>query len=252
MQPRPVLRSLPVLSANWALSASVRARTLSARHWALLPGWKVSCSPAILHDVAARGGTAMTLFSQLVESYRIPEWAQTYAETGYVAWPEFIDPEIAQSWEVSTRNLPRAKVHVGRETDSLWTEQGITNPESVMGGIAYHPLLIELIRTVAKLPGVDQSRTWMWINRYGPGDKVPEHRDQDGDTRLLLCLQGILEPTNGGELFIEGKTIPLRSGGAVLFRASELSHGMAPIRSTRLAASGFSRETAAIRFYRTT
>ena len=82
-----------------------------------------------------------------------------------------------------------------------------------------------------------------------PGNRVPTHRDVDGDTQLLLCLQGLPQPERGGDLVVEGQPVPLSSGDAVLFAASRLRHGTRRIEGSQLSASGFSRVVLVLRLF---
>jgi 2OG-Fe(II) oxygenase superfamily len=172
-----------------------------------------------------------------------------YTKKGYAIIPRLVDPEIAAEWELKHRLLPGKKVHVGNDRQTVWTEQTFSNPSQALGGLAFADEFINLITKIGGLHSIDRHRTQVWINRYGPGDRVPSHCDGAGSTQLVLCLQGLPEAEKGGDLMIRGEVVPLRAGDAVLFFARGVPHAIPPIRSAKVGPSGFSRVTCVIRLY---
>jgi hypothetical protein len=72
--------------------------------------------------------------------------------------------------------------------------------------------------------------------RSVPGAHVPSHHDpaEDGCVRLRLELI-VAAPAAGGALLIDGEDVPLAIGDAVVFRADQAAHEVAPVeRGTRL------------------
>jgi hypothetical protein len=172
-----------------------------------------------------------------------------YARKGYVVLLRLIDPRIAAEWEVKHRSLPVKRAYVGTDHQARWVEQGFRDPSLALDGLAFSDGLINLVSGIAGLGAIDRRRTLIWINRYGPGDRVPTHCDGEGGTQLLLCLQGLPEPEKGGELVLRDEVIPLRTGDAVLFFARGIPHGVQPVGSPEVGPSGFSRVTCAIRLF---
>jgi hypothetical protein len=177
--------------------------------------------------------------------------AADYARQGYALFPQFAEPAVAAGWEAQHRRLPGNKVHVGYEKQTKWLEQTFSQASQALDGLAVADELVNLVAKVAGLDSLDAQRTLVWINRYAPGDHVPTHCDGKGSTQFLLCLQGLAEPEQGGELHIREQAIPLRTGDAVLFFARGVPHGTMPIRSPRLGPSGYSRVTCVMRFFAT-
>ncbi len=175
--------------------------------------------------------------------------AADYARQGYALLPQFVEPAVAAGWEVQHRGLPGNKVHVGYEKQTKWLEQTFSQSSQALDGLAVADRLVELVTTVAGIDAIDPRRPLAWIPRYAPGDHVPTHCDGKGSTQFLLCLQGLAEPEQGGELHIREQPIPLRTGDAVLFFARGVPHGTMPIRSRRLGPSGYSRVTCVMRFF---
>lgn len=89
----------------------------------------------------------------------------------------------------------------------------------------------------------------MWLNRYRTGNRVPTHRDLDGDAQLVLCLQGLPQPERGGDLVLEGQRLPLATGDALLFAARQLRHGTNRIEGCVHPASGWSRVVLVLRLF---
>jgi hypothetical protein len=175
--------------------------------------------------------------------------ANNYRANGYAVLPGFVEPVTAAGWEVRYRELPSRRVHVGRETNTMWLEHRFADPSTALDGLAYAEDFLDLVRAITGLSGFDRVRTEVWINRYRPGDQVPHHCDRAGSTQLVLCLQGLPEPEKGGELFIRDEVVPLGTGDAVLFFARGLSHGVRPIGGTVVGPSGFARVTCVIRLF---
>jgi hypothetical protein len=160
-----------------------------------------------------------------------------------------VSPELAAEWELKHRSLPGKKVHVGREFQTRWLEQKFPEPALALDGLGFTDAFVNLVSGITGLKAIDRKCTRVWINRYGPGDHVPEHCDRIGSTQLVLCLQGLTEPEQGGELFIRDEIVPLRAGDAVLFCARGVPHGTMPIGGSRVGSSGFSRVTCVIRLF---
>jgi hypothetical protein len=175
--------------------------------------------------------------------------AAEYTRKGYAIISQFVRPEIAAEWELRYRSLPGRKVRAGSVDQSMWIEQKFSDPAQALDGLAFDEGFLDLMSRIAGLNGVERRHTEVWINRYGPGDFVPEHCDRGGSTQLVICLQGLLVPEKGGDLVIGDEPVPLRTGDAVLFFARGTSHGVLPIGSAQVGPSGFSRVTCAIRLY---
>jgi hypothetical protein len=174
-----------------------------------------------------------------------------YARKGYAILSRFVSPERAAEWELEYRSLPGRRVCVGRQQQSTWTEQRFSRPAQALGGLAFADGFIDLVARIAGLNAIDRNQTETWINRYGPGDHVPLHCDLAGSTQLVLCLQGLPEPEEGGNLIIRDEVVPLRAGDAVLFFARGAPHRILPIQGAGVGPSGFSRVTCVIRLYET-
>jgi 2OG-Fe(II) oxygenase superfamily len=172
-----------------------------------------------------------------------------YARSGYALIPRLVDPEVAAEWKLSHRSLRGRKVHVGREHHSMWLEQRFSAPAQALDGLAFADGFIDLITRIAGLNAIDRNQSEVWINRYGPGDRVPRHCDGAGGTQLVLCLQSLPEPEKGGDLILRDEVVPLRAGDAVLFFARGVPHEIPPIGSAKVGPSGFSRVTCVIRLY---
>ncbi len=175
--------------------------------------------------------------------------ADEYSRKGYALLPQLVDPKVAAEWESKYRSLPGRKVHVRSDRQVKWMEQTFSDPSQALDGLAFADGFIARIARIAGLNAIDRNRTEVWINRYGPGDRVPRHCDGAGDTQLVLCLQGLPEPEKGGDLIIHDEVIPLRAGDAVLFFARGAPHEIAPIGSAQVASSGYSRVTCVMRFF---
>jgi hypothetical protein len=178
-----------------------------------------------------------------------PLLAAAYAATGHAVLARFVDPDVAAGWERKYRPLPGKRVHVGHDYQTRWTEQQFSDPSEALDGLAYTDSFLELVAQVAGLRAIDRDRTEVWINRYRPGEYVPLHCDRAGSTQLLLCLQGLPEPEQGGDLVLRDQPVPLRTGDAVLFFARGVPHATTPILSSRVGPSGFARVTCVIRLY---
>ena len=172
-----------------------------------------------------------------------------YARKGYAILPRLVRPAIAAEWELKHRSLPARRVCVGRERQSMWLEQKFSDPAQALDGLAFADGFIDLVARIAGLDAIDRKRTEVWINRYGPGDRVPTHCDGAGSAQFVLCLQGLPEPEKGGDLIIRDEVVPLRAGDAVLFFARGVPRGIPPIGSAKVGSAGFSRVTCAIRLY---
>jgi hypothetical protein len=172
-----------------------------------------------------------------------------YTRKGYALIPRLVDPELAAAWESRHRALPGRKVHAGREYQAMWLEQKFAEPSLALDGFAFADEFIHLITGITRLPAIERSRTEVWINRYGPGDRVPTHCDRAGSTQLVLCLHGLLEPEKGGDLIVRDEVVPLRAGDAVLFFARGMPHGVLPSGSAKVGPSGFARVTRVIRLF---
>jgi hypothetical protein len=175
--------------------------------------------------------------------------AAEYAAKGYAVLPRLVDPEAAAGWEAKHRSLPGKRAYVGSDYQARWIEQAFSDPSQALDGFAFTHDFNRLISRIAGLDAIDRGRTTVWINRYGPGDRVPTHCDRAGAAQLVLCLQGLPDPENGGELVLRDDVVPLRTGDAVLFFARGVPHGVQPIRSPKVGSSGFSRVTCVIRLF---
>jgi hypothetical protein len=172
-----------------------------------------------------------------------------YARQGYAVIPRLVDPRVAAEWETTHRSLPVKKAYVGTDYQARWVEQGFRDPSRALDGLAFADSFVNLVAGISGLGDIDRGRTRVWINRYAPGDHVPTHRDGEGGTQLVLCLQGLPEPEKGGELVLRDEVVPLRTGDAVLFFARGVPHGVRPIGSPNVGPSGFSRVTCVIRLF---
>jgi hypothetical protein len=180
---------------------------------------------------------------------RRPALSTEYASEGCVVLPHFVDPAVAAEWERRHRSLPGRRVHAGREFHGTWLEQKFADPTQALDGLAFEDWFLDLVMAITGMQAVEQKWTEVWTNRYRPGEHVPSHRDHSGNTQLLLCLQGLPEPEKGGEFVIRDRVVPLGTGDAVLFFASQIPHGTLPIGGTRIGPSGFARVTCVIRLY---
>jgi len=177
--------------------------------------------------------------------------SQEYKTHGYVVMRGFVDPEVAACWEANHRPMSESKVHVGRAYKTVWTEQMFGDAAQALGGLAVANWFLSFVCSVTGISDIDKTKTHAWINRYGPGDQVPEHCDKAGDTQSLLCLQGPHDPENGGELMIDRRVVSLQAGDAVLFFARGVPHAVSMIGSNKVGASGYSRVTCVIRLFAT-
>jgi hypothetical protein len=184
-----------------------------------------------------------------VERRQRPALSAQYASKGYAVMRRFVAPGQAAAWEFKHRLLPGNKVHVGRDHHIVWTEQQFSDPSLALDGLAVDERFTRFVCSITGLTAIDHTKTQVWINRYGPGDHVPVHRDQAGDTQFLLCLQGLPDPEKGGDLLIRDEPVPLRTGDAVLFCARGVPHATAPVGSIRIGVSGFSRVTCVVRLF---
>src|SRR6516225_4104683 len=91
-----------------------------------------------------------------------------YARKGYAVLPRLVDPAVAAAWELQSRSLPARKVQVGREHQSMWLEQKLSDPARALDGLACADGFIDLAVGIAGLDAIERSRTEIWINRYGP------------------------------------------------------------------------------------
>lgn len=172
-----------------------------------------------------------------------------YRQQGWARLPGLLPPALAAAWEQCSRDLPLRPVHVDGPGGELWLEQGGPALQARLGRTFADPALRQRLEWISGLEHLDPRLDQLWINRYRPGNRVPTHRDVDGDTQLLLCLQGLPQPERGGDLVVEGQPVPLSSGDAVLFAASRLRHGTRRIEGSALPASGFSRVVLVLRLF---
>jgi hypothetical protein len=177
--------------------------------------------------------------------------ALDYASNGYAILPRLVDPDVASAWELKHRSLPGKMVHVGREFHTKWLEQKFPEPARALDELGLSGSFISLAERVTGLDSIDQTRSRVWINRYRPGEHVPEHCDRAGSTQLVLCLQGLAQPEQGGELFVRDEVVNLATGDAVLFFARGVPHGTIRIGGSAVGPSGFSRVTCVFRFFAT-
>jgi hypothetical protein len=184
-----------------------------------------------------------------IDAAQLAVLASEYKRKGYAVIPGLVDPEVAAEWELRYRALPGKKAYVGGPDQPRWIEQWVSDPARALDGLAFADGFIDLVARIAGLHSIDRNRTQVWLNRYSPGDRVARHCDREGSTQLVLCLQGLLEPDKGGDLMIADEPVPLRAGDAVLFFAYGIPHGVAPIESTQVGSSGFSRVTCVIRLF---
>ncbi len=184
-----------------------------------------------------------------IDPQQLSALATEYSRQGYAVIRRFVEPARAAIWEAKYRSLSEKKVHVGRDYHVVWSEQTFPDPSLALDGLAHTDWFTTLVCSITGMESIDCSRTQAWINRYRPGDHVPVHCDQTGDTQFLLCLQSLIEPETGGDLLICEQLVPLRTGDAVLFFARGIPHATVPIRSTKVSASGFSRVTCVIRLF---
>jgi len=174
-----------------------------------------------------------------------------YRQRGWLLLPGFLPPALAAAWEVCSRDLPLRTVHVDGPGGELWLEQGGPALHSRLGFPFREPALRQHLAALAAVQAFDPERDQLWINRYRPGNRVPIHRDHEGDTQLLICLQGLPQPQLGGDLELEGEPVPLAAGDALLFAATRLRHGTSRIGAERLHRSGYSRVVLVLRLFGT-
>lgn len=166
-----------------------------------------------------------------------------YTFKGYAVIARLLDPNAATEWESAYRSLPGRRVRVGTASGVRWLEQAVADVSHALNGLAVDDAFVGVVKTVAGLRSIDHSRTKVWINRYSAGEYVPEHRDSEGSTQLVLCLQAPPRAGQAGQLLIGGEAVPLSTGDAVLFHARRLLHATTPF------SSGGCRVTCVIRFY---
>lgn len=97
-------------------------------------------------------------------------------------------------------------MHVDGPGGELWQEQGGSALEARLGFSFREPALRRHLAGIVGFQALDPQRDQLWINRYRPGKRVPIHRDREGNTQLLICLQGLRHSTS-------------RIGGACLHRS---------------------------------
>jgi hypothetical protein len=184
-----------------------------------------------------------------LETQRQSALTAAYARNGYAVLHQLVSPELAAEWEAKYRSLPARRVRVGRESQSMWLEQKFADPAQALDGWAFADEFLSLAASISGLKEIDRRKTEVWINRYGPGEWVPSHCDSAGSTQMILCLQGLVDRSRGGELSIRDEIVPLRTGDAALLFAHGVPHGVTPIGSSEVGPSGFSRVSCAIRLY---
>ncbi len=173
-----------------------------------------------------------------------------YSQHSYAVIENLISTVTASNWKIRTKDLSKRRVSVGRGRNIQWDEQGLQRPFFEIDGFPASKDLEALVCSITGIKELDAHRTKAWINRYVASDYVPTHKDAEGDTQLVLCLQELPDNELGGELYINNKRIKLKTGDAVLFSASQLPHGVTPIVGRRVGDYGYSRITLVTRFFR--
>jgi hypothetical protein len=187
-------------------------------------------------------------FNTKISSKVISNFRNSYNELGYVVWKNFFDVVTAKYWENYYRSKQERKVYVDKETNCLWIEQGFENPQIAFNGLFFEESFHKIIAQIVDLPNLNATKMHIWINRYLPNNIVPAHKDTEGNTQLLICLQETKDK-NGGEFFIEKTNFQLNTGDAILFSASKLNHGMREIKGVNVEKSGFSRVICVVRMF---
>lgn len=172
-----------------------------------------------------------------------------YRQRGWLLLQGFIPPALAAAWEQCSRDLPLRTVHVDGPGGELWLEQGGPALHCRLGAPFRDPGLRWHLAGIAGVETLDPERDQLWINRYRPGNRVPIQRDHEGDTQLLVCLQGLPQPELGGDLELEGEPVPLAADDALLFAATRLRHGTSRIGAEQLHRSGYSRVVLVLRLF---
>jgi len=179
------------------------------------------------------------------------ELAAAYSTRPCIVLSKFLELACAGDLEVHSREWPWRNVYVDQEQSATWMEYNPPNPATVMDGLFYSDNFKGLICEITGLTGIDNAQTRVWVNRYGPGDAVPLHRDIEGDAQVVICLRALESSDEGGELVIAEQSYRLQAGDAVLFHARKLSHRMERIGTSQLSKSPPARVTCIVRMFDT-
>ncbi len=165
-----------------------------------------------------------------------------WARSRYSVIRDVFTRATCAGWELETRHLPTRQTcfpgHPQRWAETSYSGSDWAPP---CDGLIADPRFLGGLGRATGIPGLSAEGSMTWINRYQPGDEVPEHVDADGDLQLLICLQAPPEPQRGGQTMIQGREVPLATGDVLLWKATLLPHGMSRIESPRLGESGASR-----------
>lgn len=165
-----------------------------------------------------------------------------------VVVPGCVPPALAAVWEIAVRRCWERTTHYEDPGAGTWREQFFADLSVPCGGLAGDAAFLGQVADAIGADGFDPARTLAWINRYGPGDRVPEHTDRAGDCQFLLCLQA--PPASaGGVLHVAGRPVPLARGDGVLWEARTQPHGVTPLTDGAVGPSGALRVTFVVRLF---
>lgn len=180
---------------------------------------------------------------------RLPaDAADSWQRDRCVVVPRCVPPALAAVWEVAARECWDRTTHYEDPAGGTWREQFFADLDVPCSGLARDGALLRQVAAATGVAGFDPARTLAWINRYGPGDQVPEHVDRAGDCQFLVCLQAP-PPDGGGVLHVDGRPVPLARGDALLWAAHTQRHHMTAITAPATRPSSAARVTFVMRLF---
>lgn len=179
---------------------------------------------------------------------RLPaDAAEAWRRDRRVLVPGCVPPALAAVWEVAARECWQRTTHYDDPGAGTWREQFFLDLGLPCGGLARDDAFLAQVAATVGVAGFDPARTIAWINRYGPGDQVPEHQDRAGDCQFLVCLLAP-PPGGGGVLHVAGRPVPLARGDGLLWDARTQPHRLTPI-TAPAGPSGAARVTFVVRLF---
>jgi alkylated DNA repair dioxygenase AlkB len=128
---------------------------------------------------------------------------------------------------------PSRRVNCGLQ-NVTWTEQTIPSGSELSEFFRNDIILSRLLELLGRSAQC-KATVQCWLSRYGVGEFINSHRDNDGDIQIVLGAS-FLQPGNGGVLSVSYEEFSasyfLLPGDAVIFKAASVQHFTSPIIET--------------------
>lgn len=70
-----------------------------------------------------------------------------------------------------------------------------------------------------------------WLIHYPVGSEIPEHTDPAQKNKCHVRFNALITTSQGGELYLDDRELPLQNGDGYLFRPDIIRHKVNPVRN---------------------